>query len=323
MTLDEEVLKCISMPCYSPLRIRNPALESSPDKSRERRIKKIGTRRQLEELNGYLRVYIDVPCGKCFGCMRMRCEGWVFRHLLELKQCTSAHFVTLTYDDEHIPISPSGMLVFNKSHVQKYIKRVRKYLERYKIKIKYHVASEYGDTFGRPHYHMLLYNYPLENADVDKLALLWEYGNVQIGTVTEASIRYVVEYITQYYYGETFDEDDSKPFALYSKNLGNASYKAVADYILASGIKLYNIDGKYYRVPSSFIGLLLDKNFLSPLQVQRLADNAQNYYAENLESIREDCENRGISPYCSERDWVTAKARQQRKRYELRKSSKY
>ena len=311
------------MPCYSPLRIRNPALQSSPENARARAKKKLGTRKHLEELQGVMRIYIDVPCGKCFGCMRMRCESWVFRHLLELKQCTSAHFVTLTYDDEHVPISPNGMLVFDKTHLQKYLKRVRKYLEPLKVKIKYHVASEYGDTFGRPHYHMLLYDYPDEPELLDKLAETWDYGEVQIGTVTEASIRYVVEYITQYYYNEKFDEPNSKPFALYSKGLGSESYKSVADYILATDVKIYNIDGKSYRVPPSFVNILIEKNYLTPLQAERLSDKAQSYYDENMANIRKDCEDRGISPYLNERDYVVAKVRQQRKRYELRKPIQY
>lgn len=307
------------MPCYSPITLRNPALASTEDARRKRLKKKLGTRKYFEEITQGIRTFIQVPCGKCFGCMRMRCESWVFRHLLELKSCNSALFVTLTYNDEHVPISDGGMLVFDKTHVQKYFKRVRKYLDGTGIKIKYHLASEYGDTFGRPHYHALIYNYPSETQDLDKLAELWEYGNIQIGTVTEASIRYVVEYITQYYYNEDFSEENSKPFALYSRSLGGDSYEEVADYVLRTGKKLFSIDGKNYRVPSSYMAKLQDLGLISPLQYQTLTDNALSFYEKREKDFRLDCSDRGISSADAENHFIRAKDRQQRIKYELRK----
>lgn len=307
------------MPCYSPIRLRNPALESPDDKRRSARSKKLGTRSQLEELSSGIRRFIDVPCGKCFGCMRMRCESWVFRHLLELKRCKSAFFVTLTYDDDHVPISPNGMLVFDKTHLQKYFKRLRKMLAPIGENFKYHVASEYGDTFGRPHYHALIYDYPNEPLLVDKLAELWSYGSIQVGTVTEASIRYVVEYITQYYYNDDFSEENSKPFALYSKTIGADSYKDVAEYVLNTDKKLFNIDGKFYRVPSSYMSKLVDKGFITPLQYQHLSDNALDYYETSRKDFAVHSQDRGISPFVAELDFVKAKIRQQRAKFELRK----
>ena len=59
-------------------------------------------------------------------------------------------FVTLTYDDDHLPEYNS----LNYKHFQDFMKRLRKSHNR----VRFYMCGEYGEDFSRPHYHALLFN---------------------------------------------------------------------------------------------------------------------------------------------------------------------
>ena len=67
-----------------------------------------------------------VPCGKCLSCRIAKRSEWSMRMLHELESYDCAVFVTLTYDDEHLP--EHGSLVV--SDLQKfsnvYVRSVKK-----------------------------------------------------------------------------------------------------------------------------------------------------------------------------------------------------
>ena len=46
---------------------------------------------------------VPVPCGKCRGCLLDRGRAWADRLLLEYSTNPHAVFLTLTYDDQHLP----------------------------------------------------------------------------------------------------------------------------------------------------------------------------------------------------------------------------
>ena len=50
---------------------------------------------------------IPVPCGKCIECLKNRQAAFVSRALTEAEDKGSFVFVTLTYDEEHLPIAQS------------------------------------------------------------------------------------------------------------------------------------------------------------------------------------------------------------------------
>lgn len=315
---DAVELECTNMPCLTPIRIPNPYVNSKSEHY-ETAWKNASKYKRQKILSSPQSLYLEVPCGKCFGCMRMRCEGWVFRHLLELKQCTSATFVTLTYNDESLPITKNGQMCFSKKHVQNYIKRIRIWLTRngYEdIKIKYHIASEYGDTFDRSHYHILLYNWPF--GELDRLAQQWPYGTCHVGDINVKSIRYVVEYITQFYYNIEFDEE-CKPFSMYSKNIGDTLHQDVAKYMLATKQRVYVIDGDYYRVPRSYQQYLVNNGYLSEEDSFFLSRCAQKYYNEINEIQNDIILSDGLTPEDVRRDYIRAKKIQEERKYQLRK----
>ena len=51
---------------------------------------------------------VTIPCGKCLGCRLEYSRQWANRCMLELGYHESSWFVTLTYDDAHLPRSFYG-----------------------------------------------------------------------------------------------------------------------------------------------------------------------------------------------------------------------
>src|SRR5678816_1259739 len=103
-----------------------------------------------------------VPCSKCTTCKARRVSAWSFRLMQEQKKSISAHFITLTYNDTHQPITKNGYRSLRKRHLRSFFKRLRKAQTskgRVPAKaIKYFAVGEYGGKVGRPHYHLLLFN---------------------------------------------------------------------------------------------------------------------------------------------------------------------
>lgn len=103
-------------------------------------------------------MFIAVPCGKCIFCRDKKAKEWAFRAVCENTSSTSQPlFVTLTYNPKHLP----SCGVF-KEEIQLFMKRLRMNLTRKGIEhnIRYFACSEYGSKSGRPHYHLILWNYP-------------------------------------------------------------------------------------------------------------------------------------------------------------------
>src|ERR1044072_3765305 len=93
---------------------------------------------------------LPVPCGKCPNCCARRVSGWSFRLMQEDKDALSAHFVTLTYSNDFVPITANNFMTLDKKHVQKFMKLLRYYSPKFP-KIKYYAAGEYGSKTWRPH----------------------------------------------------------------------------------------------------------------------------------------------------------------------------
>jgi len=80
----------------------------------------------MELVKGVETGYMPFPCGKCPACVRRRVSGWAFRLNKQSEQSNSAHFVTLTYNDEHIKKTKNGFETLVKKDVQDFFKRLRK-----------------------------------------------------------------------------------------------------------------------------------------------------------------------------------------------------
>ena len=69
-----------------------------------------------------------LPCGKCPNCYARRISGWSFRLMEEDKVSSSSYFITLTYDNP--PMSENGFMTLKKSDFQKFMKRLRKLIQK-------------------------------------------------------------------------------------------------------------------------------------------------------------------------------------------------
>lgn len=159
-----------------------------------------------------------VPCGKCMPCKIARSREWATRMLHELNE-QGGCFVTLTYDDAHVP-HDNGL---NKREMVLWIKKLRKGIEPKKI--KYYLCGEYGETYGRPHYHAIIFGMEPTEETKEIIHDTWNNGFVKIGTVTYDSCRYVAEYIQKgLMSGTNLKQLGSRcrPFALMSKGIGKA-----------------------------------------------------------------------------------------------------
>lgn len=106
---------------------------------------------------------VDIPCGKCIGCRLSKSREWANRCSVELSYYKYNYFVTLTYNDDHLPINIKNEIesqTLYKRDFQLFMKRLRKeYNNLYPgEKCRFFMAGEYGDKTLRPHYHAILFN---------------------------------------------------------------------------------------------------------------------------------------------------------------------
>lgn len=172
--------------------------------------------------------YIEVPCRCCMACRLNYTKEWAIRCMNESTCHDKNCFITLTYDNDHLPLD--GNLV--KSDLQKFFKRLRKS----GVKCKYLACGEYGGQFGRPHYHSVIFgwypedSYLWRNKKVNPtfrsptLEKLWPFGMSEIGSLTFNSARYVASYIVKQHRGKEkkyYDENNVVPeFVVMSNGLG-------------------------------------------------------------------------------------------------------
>lgn len=143
---------------------------------------------------------LPVPCGKCVGCKLEKARQWAMRCMHEASMWEDNVFLTLTYDEEHLP--KDGSLC--PEHMVKFLKRLRR---RYVHQIRFFQCGEYGDRLQRPHHHVILFNHDFDDKRLlrgsgDKgrlyqsreLSELWPYGMHSIGAVSFQSAGYIARY---------------------------------------------------------------------------------------------------------------------------------
>jgi len=121
-------------------------------------------------------------------------------------------FITLTFSDQYLPEDRSlDIVVF-----QKFMKRLRKSISP--IRIRFYACGEYGEDFGRPHYHACIFGYSFpdktrwkeQNGEtLYRSALLekaWPFGYSSVGNVTFSSAAYVARYILKKVNGDQAED---------------------------------------------------------------------------------------------------------------------
>lgn len=170
---------------------------------------------------------IRVPCGQCVGCQEKYSKEWACRCILEAEQWKENYFVTLTYDDLHLPCNSvikdpktekeyedqgdwdTGHLDYKE--FQDFKKRLLEHWRRHYDHegIRFYMCGEYGGQTERPHYHVIFFNLPIkpENLKVHQInkngtvlyeckeiEKIWGKGYVSIAEVNWDTCAYVARY---------------------------------------------------------------------------------------------------------------------------------
>lgn len=142
---------------------------------------------------------VEIPCGQCFVCRLEYSRQWAIRCVHESQLHENSVFVTLTYDDAHVPHDWS----LHYRDFQLFMKRLRKAKP-----CRFYMCGEYGEDFGRPHFHACLFGCFFDDRQVHSklpsgstiyrsatLEKLWPFGFSSIGDVTFESAAYVARYV--------------------------------------------------------------------------------------------------------------------------------
>jgi len=169
-----------------------------------------------------------VPCGKCIICRKNRSHEWAIRCIHEARYHKDNCFITLTYDEQNVPMTDKGILTLKKADLQKFFKRFRK--EYSETKIKYLACGEYGERTYRPHYHILLFGWkPKQTLEKivngqkifisDEIQELWKLGFTEVATMTEGRIYYATGYLLKKFAKEMLNGRNPE-FNVASKGIG-------------------------------------------------------------------------------------------------------
>lgn len=185
---------------------------------------------------------VTLACGQCIGCRLERSRQWAVRCMHEAKMHRHNCFLTVTYADEHLPqryftghYHPrTGQPIYSGNldvrHTQLFLKRLRKALCKGRMTdqqrqqytathtadmglrpippLRFYLGAEYGEQYGRPHYHLCLFGYdPHDKLYSGKspaghkmytsqiIADAWKLGLHQLGELTFDSAAYTARYI--------------------------------------------------------------------------------------------------------------------------------
>lgn len=178
-----------------------------------------------------------IPCGKCLGCKMDYAKEKAKRLELESRYTLGNWFITLTYDDEHLPHN-GRIPTLHKNDLQKFIKRLRRYNEyNYDFKIKYLASGEYGGKTKRPHYHIIALNCQIPDLaplmikndtpyyTSKKMSHMWNMGQIMIARANTSTNYYTAGYCEKKAVKEENYTLKEPEFIMQSRNLGKQYYE--------------------------------------------------------------------------------------------------
>lgn len=263
----------------------------------------------------------------CQACLVNRQLQWKFRLSKEVNYSDITFWLTLQYDDEHLPRS-NGVPCVDKNDCQNFFRKLRKYIDIHELKLsfKYFLVSEYGPTTNRPHYHCLMlfradpcvtfnqklkYRQMLYNVIYER----WYHGHVEEKPFHNGVIRYLTKYVFK---PQSDFDPPVRNFRLISKGIGE-------DYLLEIDRRQIQRDNwrsphgmvpRYYRdkiypltpgvfdynrkVRNDIFNRQLDFIYKNSLDELRSAGSIENYNCKKdyeLKSQRSLCEHKQKQKY--------------------------
>ena len=180
------------------------------------------------------REMVQTPCGLCANCRKNFAHMWGTRIYHESRMYDVSTFLTITYDNEHLPIGSYGIPTLVKKDVQDFMKRFRNWL--YPQQVRFFCGAEYGGKTYRPHYHFALFGVdPHDRRVFDSFeeqddgwmcrCRAWNKGFSHVGIVDVGSANYIGGYCLKKVMGKNArqyyqDKGIIAPFSLMSRRPG-------------------------------------------------------------------------------------------------------
>lgn len=228
-----------------------------------------------------------VPCGRCPSCRLEKAAQWGSRIEMEVRTALSrgfsgAIFLTLTYDDAHLPAGGS----LRKRDLQGFNKRVREFVSRkFGKRLRLFGAGEYGERLGRPHYHEILIGHEFAEDRrrwrksgeswlyrSESLEKLWPFGQVEFGDFGPGAGAYVAQYALKKVYGdaaESWYQGREPEFLLCSQGLGRHAFELDLESNLAGDFIV--TAGGHRRVIPRGLERYIPEDKLADLKARRIA----------------------------------------------------
>jgi hypothetical protein len=201
-----------------------------------------------------------IKCKRCINCRIDKSREWAGKIVLEMNEIQSkTTFLTLTYDDAHVPFTPEYVQNLKPNHLFDFMNRLRKH----QIINRYFAVGEYGDESKRPHFHLMLFNTDPIRVERASQALWYEKGDknktpmgfIQAREANSERARYIAGYCVKKM-TKTDDPrlDGREPeFSVFSKQppIGKAGMNRILD-MLCSRTGARAIAAKGGILPSSF-----------------------------------------------------------------------
>lgn len=155
---------------------------------------------------------VILPCGQCIGCRMQYAASWANRIMLEAQYHEKSYFITLTYDEEHVPTETaedgSTVLTLQPKDFQDFLKRLRDQQDyHHGNKIRFYGVGEYGSKFHRPHYHVIIFGLILDDIvdhgknangtllhDSPTINRLWGKGITEVSELNWQNSAYCARY---------------------------------------------------------------------------------------------------------------------------------
>lgn len=196
---------------------------------------------------GVWKVRMEVPCSKCAACLAGKASQWAVRGYCESLSHEFSSFLTLTYDDDHLP--SDGRLV--KDHLVRFCRRAQLVYPR----SSFFSCGEYGDNFGRPHYHAVFFGADFgihkssRHGDMwvsPILSEMWRFGHASLAPASMATICYTVGYVAK----KIGNPDVFQYMPRFRGGLGKAFVDQYEDELRRTG--RITIEGRHYPLPKYF-----------------------------------------------------------------------
>jgi len=259
----------------------------------------------------YTDITVTIPCGNCLGCKLEKARQWAVRCNHEAQLHNENCFITLTYNNEHLP--ENGTLV--KSDLQKFMKRLRK---KGGQNIKFYASGEYGEKLSRPHYHVCIFGYSFPDKKLLRskrqyknfghtikgynlytsatLQQLWPFGFSTVGELNEQTAGYTARYILKKIFGKKQNDhykNKTPEFSLMSRGGRKGkglSYGWIETYYTDVYPKdCFTINGKKHKPPRYYDKFMEEKDvkLMNTIKNKRMKKAQEEFKKHGLRRLQE------------------------------------